>query len=88
MPVYVLEILVVALGLVLLMVEAFLPPTVPKRRIGLSAMIGLGAIFVLLFLFLLLLEKRELAAIQYAVTEPIIKVVDYALSSSEPVFIE
>jgi len=33
-------------------------------------------------LYILLLEKREIAAIQLAVTEPIVKVVDYALSSA------
>ena len=33
-------------------------------------------------LYLLLLEKREIAAIKLAVTEPIVKVVDYALSSA------
>lgn len=36
-------------------------------------------------LFLLLLERKELASIQLAVTEPIIKVVDYALSSIDPI---
>ena len=35
-------------------------------------------------LFLSLLEKRETAAIQYAVTEPVIKIVDYALTSDIP----
>ena len=49
MPAYVLEILVVSLGLVLLMVEAFMPPKVPKRVIGYAAAIGLGVVFVLLF---------------------------------------
>ena len=33
-------------------------------------------------LYILLLEKREIAAIKLAVTEPIVKVVDYALSSA------
>jgi capsular exopolysaccharide synthesis family protein len=36
-------------------------------------------------LYLLLLEKREEAAINYAVTAPSIKVVDYGLSDSKPV---
>src|SRR5690606_18891041 len=36
-------------------------------------------------LFLLLLQKREEAAINLAVTAPSIKVVDYALSSNTPV---
>lgn len=49
MPVYFLEILVVALGLILLMVEAFLPPTVPKRYIARIGIAGLGVVFVLLF---------------------------------------
>lgn len=35
-------------------------------------------------LFLLLLQKREEAAINYAVTAPSIKVVDYALTRNEP----
>jgi capsular exopolysaccharide synthesis family protein len=35
-------------------------------------------------LFILLLEKREEAALSYAVTAPSIKVVDYALTPSEP----
>ncbi|MGY6648117.1 GumC family protein [Wenyingzhuangia sp. IMCC45574] len=35
-------------------------------------------------LFLLLLEKRETSAIKYAVKEPVIKVVDYALTSNIP----
>jgi capsular exopolysaccharide synthesis family protein len=36
-------------------------------------------------LYLLLLTKREEAAINYAITEPSIKVVDYALSGSSPI---
>ncbi|NRA93067.1 MAG: polysaccharide biosynthesis tyrosine autokinase, partial [Psychroserpens sp.] len=36
-------------------------------------------------LYLLLLQKREEAAINLAITEPSIKVVDYALSSSSPI---
>ena len=36
-------------------------------------------------LYLLLLQKREEAAINLAITEPSIKVVDYALSSSGPI---
>ncbi len=36
-------------------------------------------------LFLLLLQKREEASISLAVTEPSIKVVEYALSGSEPI---
>lgn len=36
-------------------------------------------------LYLLLLQKREEAAINLAITEPSIKVVDYALSSSKPI---
>jgi capsular exopolysaccharide synthesis family protein len=36
-------------------------------------------------LYLLLLTKREEAAINYAITEPSIKVVDYALSGSGPI---
>ncbi|WP_460217926.1 GumC family protein [Psychroserpens sp. MEBiC05023] len=36
-------------------------------------------------LYLLLLQKREEAAINLAITEPSIKVVDYALSGSEPI---
>lgn len=36
-------------------------------------------------LFLLLLQKREEAAINYAVTAPSIKVVDYALTDNKPV---
>ncbi|PIE99946.1 MAG: tyrosine protein kinase [Maribacter sp.] len=36
-------------------------------------------------LFLLLLQKREEAAINYAVTAPSIKVVDYAMTSNKPV---
>ncbi|MDO6803825.1 polysaccharide biosynthesis tyrosine autokinase [Wenyingzhuangia sp. 1_MG-2023] len=35
-------------------------------------------------LFLLLLEKRETSAIKYAVKEPTIKIVDYALTSNVP----
>lgn len=35
-------------------------------------------------LFILLLEKREEAALSYAVTAPSIKVVDYALTDNEP----
>lgn len=35
-------------------------------------------------LYLFLLEKREAAAIQLAVTEPIVKIVDYALTSQYP----
>ncbi|NRB84791.1 MAG: polysaccharide biosynthesis tyrosine autokinase, partial [Winogradskyella sp.] len=36
-------------------------------------------------LYLLLLQKREEAAINYAITEPSIKVVEYALSGSKPI---
>lgn len=36
-------------------------------------------------LYLLLLQKREEAAINLAITEPSIKVVDYAISSSSPI---
>ena len=35
-------------------------------------------------LYLLLLQKREEAAINYAITEPSIKVVEFALSNSNP----
>ena len=37
-------------------------------------------------LYILLLQKREEAAINLAITEPSIKVVEYALSSSTPIF--
>ena len=36
-------------------------------------------------LYLLLLQKREEAAINYAITEPSVKVVEYALSGSNPI---
>ena len=37
-------------------------------------------------LFILLLQKREEAAINYAVVKPSIKVIDYAISSPSPIF--
>lgn len=37
-------------------------------------------------LFILLLQKREEAAINFAVTAPTIKIVDYAVSDNKPVF--
>ena len=48
MPVYYLEIIVVALGLVMLMVDAFVK-VVDKRSIAWIGMLGLGVVFLLLF---------------------------------------